>query len=93
MDVLAFTSGEFHIKFNIRTKADGFTWSLVAVYGAAQEERKAAFLREIVNLANNDPHPILIGGDFNMLWLPHEKSKGRFDNHWPFSMLSLIAWI
>ena len=37
-------------------------WSLVAVYGAAQEEFKAAFLRELVNLAKDNPHPILIGG-------------------------------
>ena len=84
MEVLAYTSGEFHIKFHVRNKADGFIWSLVAVYGAAQEEHKAAFLRELMNLANDDPHPILIGGDFNLLRFPHEKSKGRFDNHWPF---------
>jgi len=90
MEVLAYTSGEFHIKFHIRNKADGFIWSLVAVYGAAQEERKAAFLRELVNLANNDPHPILIGGDFNLLRFPHEKSKGRFDNHWPFLFNAVI---
>src|ERR1044072_9163742 len=51
MEVLAYMIGEFHIKFHIRNKADGFIWSLVAVYGAAQEERKASFLWEIVNLA------------------------------------------
>ena len=45
MEVLAYTSGEFHRKFHIRNKAYGFIWSLVVVYGAAQEERKAAFLR------------------------------------------------
>ena len=90
MEVMAYTNGEFHIKFLIRNKADGFTWSLVAVYGAAQEDRKAAFLRAIVNLSKNDPHPILIGGDFNMLRFPHEKSKGRFDNHWPFLFNAVI---
>src|SRR3954470_18988172 len=39
---------------------------------------------ELVNLANNDPHPILIDGDFNLLRFAHEKRKGRFDNHLPF---------
>src|ERR1041385_2882579 len=46
MEVLAYTCGEVHIKFHVRNKADNFIWSLVAVYGAAQEKRKSAFLRE-----------------------------------------------
>ena len=57
---------DFHIKFHIRNKPDNFIWSLVAVYGAAQDEHKAAFLRKLVNLAKHNPHPILIGGDINM---------------------------
>ena len=84
MEVLAVTGGVFHMKFHLRNKADNFIWSLVTVYGAAQDDQKAAFLRELVNLARDNPHPILIGGDFNMLRFPHEKSRGRFDNHWPF---------
>jgi hypothetical protein len=45
MDVLANSYGEFHIKLHIRNKAENFTWSLVAVYGAAHEASKAVFLR------------------------------------------------
>jgi hypothetical protein len=84
MEVLSCSEGEFHIKLHIRNKVDNFTWSLVVVYGAAQEEFKAAFLRELVNLAKDNPYPIIIGGDFNLLRFSHEKSRGRFDNHWPF---------
>ena len=83
MELMGRSDGEYHIKFKIRNKSDNFIWSLVAVYGAAQEEYKAAFLRELVNLAKNDPYPIIIGGDFNMLRYRHEKSRGRFDTHWP----------
>ena len=43
MDVLASSDGEFHVKLHIRNKADNFTWTLVAVYGAAQDEFKADF--------------------------------------------------
>ena len=43
MDVLARTDGDFHIKLHRRNKADNFLWSLVAVYGAAQEEYKEVF--------------------------------------------------
>ena len=45
MDVLTSSDGDFHIKVNIRNKVDNFTWSLVTVYGAAQDEHKPAFLR------------------------------------------------
>jgi hypothetical protein len=90
MEVLARSSGDYHIKLHIRNRADNFTWSLVAVYGAAQDEYKAAFLRELVNLAKDNPYPILIGGDFNLLRFRHEKSKGRFDEHWPFLFNAVI---
>jgi hypothetical protein len=35
-------------------------------------------------LAKDNPYLILIGGDFDSLRFQHEKSKGRFDSHWPF---------
>jgi hypothetical protein len=44
----------------------------------------------MVNLAKDNPYPILIGGDFNMLRFPFEKSRGRFDNHWPFLFNAVI---
>ena len=91
MDELARTDSDFYIKLHLRNRADNFVWSLVAVYGAAQEEYKAAFLHELVNLANDNPHPILIGGDFNMLRFPHEKSRGRFHRHWPFLFNAVIV--
>jgi hypothetical protein len=84
MEVIAHSGGDYHIKLHVRNRADNFVWSLVAVYGAAQDEFKANFLRELVNLAKDNPYPILIGGDFNLLRFHHEKSKGRFDDHWPF---------
>ena len=90
MEVLAVLDEDFHIKIHVRNKVDNFVWTLVAVYGAAQEEYKAAFLRELVNLAKDNPHPILIGGDFNLLRYRHEKSRGRFDNHWPFLFNAVI---
>jgi hypothetical protein len=62
MEVLVSSDGDFHVKLHIRNKLDNFTWSLVVVYGAAQEGFKADFLREMVNLAKNNPYPILIGG-------------------------------
>jgi hypothetical protein len=45
----------------------------------------------MVNLAKDNPYPILIGGgDFNVLRFRYEKSKGRFDDHWPFLFNAVI---
>jgi hypothetical protein len=90
LELLGSSDGKFHIKLHIRNKSDNFMWSLVAVYGAAQDEFKPAFLRELVNLVKDNPYPVIIGGDFNLLRYPHEKSKGRFDNHWPFLFNAVI---
>ena len=90
MEVLASSDGDFHVKVHIHNKADNFTWTLVAVYGAAQDEFKPAFLRELVNLVKDNPYPIIIGGDFNLLRFPHEKSRGRFDNRWPILFNDVI---
>jgi hypothetical protein len=61
MEVLAHSMGEFHVNLHIRNRADNFIWSLVAVYGATQEDFKVVFIRELVNLAKDNPQPILIG--------------------------------
>jgi hypothetical protein len=51
------------------------------------------FLR-VVNLAKDNPHPILIGGDFNLLRFQHEKSKvDSIIISLSCSMLSLMVWI
>jgi hypothetical protein len=84
MEVISRLGRDYHIKLHIRNRADNFTWILVAIYGAAQVEFKADFLHELVNLAKDNPYPILVGGDFNLLRFRHEKSKGQFDDHWSF---------
>jgi hypothetical protein len=40
--------GDFCVKFHLKTKRDNFEWALVAVYGAAQDRHKPAFLAELV---------------------------------------------
>jgi hypothetical protein len=60
--VLDSSGGNYRIKLHIRNRAGNFTLSLVAVYGATQDEFKANFFHEFVNLAKDNPHPILIGG-------------------------------
>jgi hypothetical protein len=59
MEILDNSRGYFHIKLRIRNKSDNFIWSLVSIYGAAQDVDKPAFLKKLVNLAKDNPHPII----------------------------------
>ena len=45
LEVRSVVLGDFAVKFRVRTKADGFDWALVAVYGAAQSESSQTFWR------------------------------------------------
>ena len=54
--------GDFAVKFRVRTKADGFDWALVAVYGDAQPELKPDFLADLVRICGNEQLPLLVGG-------------------------------
>jgi hypothetical protein len=36
-------TGDFCVKFHLKTKRDNFEWALVAVYGAAQDRHKPAW--------------------------------------------------
>ena len=72
-------AGDFCVKLSIRSKGDGFEWVLVSVYGAAQDDRRPAFLAELARICEKEPLPMLVGGDFNVIRKPEEKSNDRFN--------------
>jgi hypothetical protein len=41
-------------------------------------------------MAKDNPHPMITGGEFNLLRFQREKSKGHFDSHWPFLFNAVI---
>lgn len=90
LDILSIVEGEFYVKFHVWNKSDGFQWILVAVYGAAQEEFKEAFLVGLVNACSKMSLPILIGGDFNIIRNPNEKNNDRYNDKWPFLFNAVI---
>jgi hypothetical protein len=51
----------FSMKFKLKNKSDHFEWSLIVVYGAAQEEEKESFLRELVQTVNVENIPLIVG--------------------------------
>jgi endonuclease/exonuclease/phosphatase (EEP) superfamily protein YafD len=58
------------VKFRVRTKADGFLWVIIVVYGAAQVHHKEAFLTELAQTCAKESGPVLVGGDFNIIRNP-----------------------
>ena len=67
-------TGDFCVKFHLRS-SDGFEWNFVAVYGAAQDDNKLLFLSELARICESHALPILVGGDFNIIRSPTEKSN------------------
>lgn len=90
MDLSLIVEGEFYVKFHLRNKEDRFEWILMAVYGPAQDEFKSSFLAELVRACQQNPHPTLIGGDFNILRSSTEKNDNRYNDRWPFLFNAVI---
>jgi exonuclease III/ubiquitin len=82
-DIGAIDEGDFYCKFRLRNKVDGFIWTLFAVYGPAQDDLKSAFLAEMASACGTEPHPFIIGGDFNIMRRPEDKNNSNFNYRWP----------
>jgi endonuclease/exonuclease/phosphatase family metal-dependent hydrolase len=63
---------------------------MIAVYGAAQEEHKPAFLSELVRICEDEPLPMIVGGDFNIIRRIEEKNNDNFNTRWPFIFNAII---
>jgi hypothetical protein len=81
-DVVDKQKGVYFVRFLIASKLDNFTWNLVVVYGDAQQDGKAKFLVELVNVIRSSAYPIWIAGDFNMTRKNSEKNKPGGYNRW-----------
>jgi exonuclease III len=63
---------------------------MVAVYGAAQDEHKPAFLSELVRICEDEPLPMIVGGDFNIIRRREEKNNDNFNTRWTFIFNAII---
>jgi hypothetical protein len=90
LSVRNIVAGDRCVKFHLVSKLDNFEWSLVTVYGAAQDAQKGEFLAELVRLCENESLPLLVGGDFNIIRRPEEKNNDNFNTRWPFIFNAII---
>ena len=60
---------------------DDNTFTITTVYGPSQDERKEDFIAELSKLGSRNG-PVIIGGDFNLVRGPMDKSNGIVDFNW-----------
>ena len=53
LEMQSVVAGDFCVKIHFKNKNDGFLWALVAVYGAAQDDKKPDFLSELVRVCED----------------------------------------
>ena len=82
--------GDYAVKFRGRSKLDGFRWTLVAVYGAAQPKLKPDFLADLVRICGDERLPTLVGVDVNIIRRKEEKKNGNFDGRWSLMFNMII---
>jgi hypothetical protein len=61
-------------------------WEIINIYGPVQVERKTTFLQDLSQKVSNMNWPLVLGGDFNRIRFPWEKSSDN-DN---FSQMNLF---
>lgn len=71
--------GEFYVSMMIRQGKDGFKWELMVVYGPAKHEHSRRFLEEFQTKCPNAEHPLVIGGDSNLIRRAKDKSTDNID--------------
>jgi hypothetical protein len=77
-DIGAINEGDFYVKLTLRYKSIDFKFVLYSIYGPAQSQNKGAFLAELTNTCSKENLPFLIGGDFDIMQKPEDKSCGDF---------------
>lgn len=91
LDVGGFFEGDFMLQMNLWDKKLRTKWNLITVYGAALEDRKDDFLAELANVCGKNKEPFIVGGDFNIIRLQHEKNKTGGTNRYSDTFNAIIS--
>lgn len=70
--------GEFSVSIKCKSVEDSFRWMFFGVYGPNSTDRRGQMWEELEEVNVEWQCPWVIGGDFNIVRYPFEKSG----NHW-----------
>uniref|UniRef100_A0ACD5T970 Uncharacterized protein n=1 Tax=Avena sativa TaxID=4498 RepID=A0ACD5T970_AVESA len=78
-DIVAWDIRVFSVSTVVRNKVSGANIRITTVYGPSYDDKKQAFISELHGLFLNWDGPAMIGGDFNLIRSPEDKSSGNID--------------
>ena len=74
--------GSFSVSCLFRMAKDGYQWVFSGVYGPIEKSLRESFWEELASIRGLWEEPWCVGGDFNEILSPNEKSKeGRISNN------------
>ena len=68
--------GSFSVSCLFRMTEDGFQWTFTGVYGPVENNDREAFWEELGSIKGLWEGPWCVGGDFNEVLFPHERTRG-----------------
>lgn len=76
-EVARFSAGQFFISADLIQRNNRTHWELIVVYGPADHSRSVSFLTELHDKISGAMHPVVVGGDFNLMRSPEDNSKNQ----------------
>ena len=73
---------KYFVSCTLTIKTSKTKCRVIGVYGSPYEEGKDDFISELHSLFIDEHLPTLIGGDFNLVRYPKDKSNGNINHHW-----------
>ncbi|XP_071685197.1 uncharacterized protein [Lolium perenne] len=80
-EVGTWRKGRFFISANLFHRSQRVKWTCILVYGPADHSRTREFLEELSAEVGNCRFPLIVGGDFNLIRGPRDKSNANIN--WP----------
>ena len=68
--------GSFSVSCLFRMLEDGFQWAFTGVYGPVENRFRESFWEELGSIKGLWDGPWCVGGDFNEILFPNERSRG-----------------
>jgi len=66
----------FSVYYKFKSLLDNFVWGLIGVYDPNDDNVKSALFEELVTFMSNWDISWWLGGDFNVVRFPSERSTG-----------------
>ena len=76
INLVDFVVGSFSVLCLFRMTEDGFQWAFFGVYGSVENRFRESFWEELGSVKGLWDGPWCVGGDFNEILFPNERSRG-----------------